>query len=233
MKTRTAILALGSFFLLCSKNVTEERGPAAPILLPPPDELAVVEKGIDAVPEADAIQLDWLAPEGEEVAGFRLYRRTGRSGPFLLLKSFKAQDSTYVDAAGIEIGTRYFYFMTAVDYSGRESAPSDTVDYMLVPKAFNLHCSAGLTPVFRWHVQDYPAQYVLKLFDLSDGSKVWFSLVPSSYQGQEEVVTYNWDGAAAAPALVSGRQYRWRVDVVGVERNSGSESAWSRFTASP
>ncbi|MDH7561408.1 MAG: hypothetical protein QHJ34_14435, partial [bacterium] len=230
MKTRTAILAIASLFLLCSKDIPEEHGPPAPILLKPPDDLAVVEKGIDAVPEADAIQLDWLAPDGEDLAGFRLYRRTGRSGAFLLLKSFKAQDSTHVDAAGIEVGTRYFYLMTAVDHFGRESAPSDTVDYQLVPKAFNLHCTASLTPVFRWHVQDYPGQYVLKLFDLSDGSKVWFSLVQSSYTGQEEVVPYNWDGTAAASALVSGRQYRWRVDVVGVERNSGSESAWSRFT---
>lgn len=69
--------------------------------------------------------------------------------------------------ADVKPEVRYFYFMTAIDQRGREGPPSDTVDYMLVPKAFNLHCTATLTPVFRWHINTYPSQYVLKLFDLS------------------------------------------------------------------
>jgi len=230
MKSMPIVVAC---FLLCLGCSTEfeDKGPPPPTLLPPPDDLAVVEKGIDAVPEGDAIQLDWLPSDGQEVAGYRLYRRAGRTGAFLLLKSFRAQDTTFVDPSGIEVGTRYFYFMTAVDRAGREGSPSDTVDYMLVPKAFSLHCTATPTPIFRWHVHDYPAQYVLKLFDLNDGTKIWFSVVQSDYADQDEEVPYNWDGTAAIPVLTAGRTYRWRVDVVGTERNSGSESAWNRFTA--
>lgn len=229
MRKMAVIVISALAWLGCSTQGEENKGPAPPALLPPPDDWTVVEKGIDAVPESDAIQLDWLPPEGQEVAGYRLYRRAGQSGSFLLQKSFKALDTTFVDA-DVKPEVRYFYFMTAIDQGGREGPPSDTVDYMLVPKAFNLHCTATLTPVFRWHINTYPSQYVLKLFDLSEESKVWFSAVQSDFADLDEEVAYNWDSTAVTPMLSAGRTYRWRVDVVGTERNSGSESRWSRFT---
>lgn len=233
MRSVRCLLLCCALGLACSTQPEKEQGPSPPVLLAPPDDLALVERGIDAVPEADAIQIDWLLPEQvADLAGFRLYRRTAR-GAFVLLKSLKSQDTTFVDDQNIEVGTRYYYFMTSVDRAGREGPPSDTVDYALVPKAFNLHSTGTLTPVFRWQVHDYPSQYVVKLFDLTDGSKVWFSLVFSDFADQDEEVTYNWDGTAATPTLIAGRSYRWRVDVVGSERNSGSESNWRRFTVAP
>lgn len=233
MKALARLVLFCTLGAACSMRPEGEEGPAPPSLLPPPDDLTEVERGIDAVPEKDAIQIDWLRPErAEELAGFRLYRRS-TTGAFLLLKSLKPQDTTFVDDVNIQVGTRYFYFMTSVDASGREGPPSDTVNYALLPKPFNLHQSGTLTPVFRWQVQDYPSQYVLKLFDMTDNSKVWFSVVQSDFADQDEEVSYNWDGLASSPALVAGHVYRWRVDVVGTERNSGSESTWSRFTAAP
>ncbi len=233
MMASRLLMLLWLLALACSTEPEQGVGPPPPVLLPPPDDLAEEERGIDAVPEADAIQIDWLLPEGsKQLAGFRLYRRAGR-GSFVLLKSFKAQDTTFVDNLDIQVGVRLHYFMTAVDGAGREGPPSDTVNYALLPKAFNLHSTATLTPVFRWQVHGYPSQYVLKLFDLTNGCRAWFSLVTSDFADEDEEVTYNWDGRAATFTLVAGHVYRWRVDVVGTESNSGSESAWSRFAASP
>jgi hypothetical protein len=217
--------------LNCTKNLDEGKDlPQAPTLFGPPADMEEVERGIDAIPNYDGIQLDWHTENSEDIAEYIIYRRTAEESQYQRLTTVFSQDTTYIDLNDIEIGKRYYYFIVAVDYEDRESANSDTVDYMLVAKAFHLYNSLTPFPTFRWEISEYPAQYVLKLFDAQTSEKIWFSLVPSDYTNQDEQVDYNSDGTALIDSLSVGHTYMWRVDVVGTASNSGSESNWKQFT---
>jgi len=226
------------FFLIfvasvtCSNQVGEAERPSPPRLIASPPDTAIDERGIDAIPERDAIQLDWAAQGGGPLRGFKLYRSEERKTGYRLLANLSERDTTYTDVNNLELWRRYFYFMTSVDQDGRQSSPSDTLDYMLVDKAFNLFATPEVRPLFRWQVKSNPAQYVVKVFENDTDRKIWVSVVNSDYGDLDEEVRFNADGAAVVDSLQRGRTYKWRVDIIGPESNSGSESAWKRLTVS-
>jgi len=176
----------------------------------------------------NAIQVDWLLMP--EYKGYELFRRNADETKFTLLRSFSEKDSSYLDQAAILANKRYYYYIRAYDKKQNRTPPSDTLDYKLLDKAFNLSASLANPLVFHWQVQEILSPfYVLKLFDDASGEKIWFSRITSSYQGFEEQAAYNWDGKAELSQLIPGRSYRWRVDIVGPDSNSGSESNWHKF----
>ncbi|MFH1618475.1 MAG: Ig-like domain-containing protein [bacterium] len=74
---------------------------------------------ISAVPEADRINLTWIADPGETPARYRLYRSTyavtGTAGaPYRVIIGLSAEDSPEADGA-------YYYYLTALDAAGNES----------------------------------------------------------------------------------------------------------------
>ena len=226
------LLIFTSIFITlnCTENLDESKDlPQTPTLFGPPADMEEVERGIDAIPNYNGIQLDWHTEDSEDIAHYVIYRRTTDESQYQVLTTVHSQDTTYIDLNNIEVGKRYYYYIIAVDYEDRESAASDTVNYMLISKAFHLYNSLTSYPTFRWEVSEYPAQYVIKLFDAHTNEKVWFSLVPSDYTNQDEQVEYNSDGTALIDSLVQGQSYKWRVDIVGTASNSGSESNWKQF----
>ncbi len=217
--------------LNCTEKLDESSTvPPTPTMFGPPADVVEVERGIDAIPDFDGIQLDWHVENTSEISEYNIYRRVDGESQFLKLHIADAKDTTYLDLNSVQVGTRYYYYMTAVSYDGVEGAASDTVNYMLLSKAFHLFNSVTSKPIFRWEVSEYPAQYVLKLFDTATAGKIWFALVQSDYTNQDEQVQFNFDGTAGVDSLTAGRSYTWRVDIVGTVSNSGSESRWKQFT---
>ncbi|MDZ7374612.1 MAG: hypothetical protein ONB23_11670 [candidate division KSB1 bacterium] len=198
----------------------------APVLLPPPSDLAEEERGLDAVPDRDAIQIEWQRYLDEQAA-VEIYRACDRPVSFAKIASVGARDTCYLDE-GVAIGRRYWYFLVARRGSER-SRPSDTLSYRLLDKPYALSEEGGRVPIFRWQVREVPVAYVIKLFDGTADTRVWFAVVTPDYGALVEQVRFNSDGSAVVDSLVSGRVYRWRVDVVAPEAAAGAESNWRLF----
>ncbi|MBN1541687.1 hypothetical protein JW992_06040 [candidate division KSB1 bacterium] len=198
-----------------------------PSLLPSPPDMALDERGIDAIAEIDAIQLQW--EYDERLDRVRLYRRAADEDDFQALAEVKAADTLFIDST-VLLNKRYFYTAVGLDVSNNRSPASDTLDYQLVAKAVNLRISTITSLLFHWQLPEIlPDRYVLKLYDDENDTPIWFSSIQSSYSGLEEEVVYNWDGTSNSDRLESRRRYRWRVDIVGSSIRSGSESNWHRF----
>ena len=112
------------------------------------DNTAPAQLELIATSSEQVIALSWsFAPEIDAV-GYRLYRKTGETGTFQLLRSFDSrytQSYTDADVAEEEI---YYYFVTSVDAFGRESEASVHAGATLMldaisPKVTKLTPAAG------------------------------------------------------------------------------------------
>jgi len=99
----------------------------------PPD----VPTGLTATAEADTVELGWVASDSSDVGKYRIYRDTApidsSAGPSGLtaLYSTTAGTTAYADTTG-QVGTRYYYRVTAVDTAQNESGFS--VEATAAPK---------------------------------------------------------------------------------------------------
>lgn len=223
-----AIWGLGFFWMFFYCDQPTQKIP----FIPPPrfvaasSDTALIEEGIDAIPDADAIFLQWQ--RAELYSGFQLYRRCQDSVNYILVKTLNGNDSSCIDVVGLE--KHYYYYLKASAEDGYWSEPSDTVDYYLLNKANGLRVNNTNFVEFNWQVKGIsPAQYILRLEDAETNHNIWLSIIPSAYQGPYEKAIFNWDGKAKVMQLTSGRLYRWRVDCRGTMPNSGSESNWDHF----
>lgn len=247
MGTKNCLLFLGLLLAIslsvltgCSKKSTsgDTTAPGAPVLLPPPADSAWDETGTDAIPEENCIQLVWLSQSETDLRGYRIYRSTSPEEILTLLATKPLgsgdSDTTYQDHA-VDIRVRYYYQVTAFDEAGNESAPSDTVDYKLIPKlsSDNLISPRGditqRQPTFTWTSTGESMENRLRVYDVSEDRTVWVSPGQNPFSSPHSVI-YNQDGTAADSLLIPGHQYWWRVDREGTELRSGSESNWVSFT---
>lgn len=73
-----------------------------------------------------AVQLSWDSPSSSDpVAGYRIYRSLDGSAQYQLLSSSLTAQTAFTDSS-VQSGQTYEYYVTAVDTSGAESAPSNT-----------------------------------------------------------------------------------------------------------
>jgi len=136
-----------------------------------------------------------------------------------------APDSIFIDY-DIELESRYYYYLKSVDKRRFDSVTSDTVSYMLLSKARNLNHSKVAKLTFAWHYPFIsPVGYLLRMEDVNSDEVIWISLV-TSFDSITEI-QYNWDGKALLDSIPTNRQFRWRVDVLGPDIFSGSESVWN------
>ena len=224
----------------CSEKSTrgDTTPPGIPILLPAPSDTCWDETGTDAVPGEDWIQLTWLDQTEPDLWGYRIYRWTPPYEIPTLLDSkilgSGNNDTTYEDTS-VEIGVRYCYQLTALDRAGNESAKSDTVDYMLIPKLSpeNLLAPRGniveRQPTFSWISTGESLQNHLRVYDVLEEQTVWVSPGHNPFSSPHAVL-YNDDGTATQSLLIPGREYWWRVDRQGSALRSGSESHWVSFS---
>ncbi|MBN1997405.1 hypothetical protein JW935_07630 [candidate division KSB1 bacterium] len=210
-----------------------QKGPNNPDPLPPAPDLirtlpdtSIIEGGIDAIPEYDAIRIEWIdRPIYEKYA---LYRKAANEDVFLLLHFSPAGDSAFTDMINISLNTRYYYYLKGMDENGNWSAPSDTLNYLLIPKVNNLVYSTSDSS-FYWSRQEIPPRsFIVKLFTKADNRLVWRCQIEPIYHQSVQYVKFNVDGTAKQQ-LQSGIWYIWRIDSVGPAQNSGSESGWNSF----
>jgi len=228
VKWRVWLFAVGlGLWTACSDQSTNpETRPPVPRFVQAVPDTAEDEAGIDAVPEEDAIFLQWRREEA--LSAFELFR--GRAGEknFARIAQLTARDTTFLDRVGPN--NRCWYYLRGADADGHLSAPSDTIDYMLLDKATDLQVADGDTLRFSWSIGlRRPASYVLRLKEEESGVWIWMGTVEPGFQGTRESVRYNYDGRARQPRLLKGVRYLWRLDCVGAAPHSGSESAWQRF----
>ena len=76
--------------------------------------------------EPHQVDLSWQAPSGSNVAiaGYNVYRASSGTSSYALLNSMDAQ--TAFNDISVQGGQTYNYYVTSVDSSGAESAPSNT-----------------------------------------------------------------------------------------------------------
>jgi hypothetical protein len=72
------------------------------------------------------VDLSWAAPaqSAVPVTGYNIYRQSGSNSSFQLLQTSQIAQTTYTDPTVIS-GASYIYYVTSVDSSGDESAPSN------------------------------------------------------------------------------------------------------------
>ena len=240
-----------SFFLIfvslftifyCKQKVTvESEKPSPVVFLHNESDTSQSESGIDAIPEGDFIRLEWIPSSEDIVSGYEIYRtQLTRNGFFQRIadaEEVEAYQDVYIDEVDTT-GIRYFYYILAVTPDGEKSAPSDTLDYKLLQKAELLQpigTQDERIPLFRWKDEnEFPSQsYVVRLIQQDNENYLWIHLMSGdeiNWGGQEQSIRFNVDHSAAIDSLELNQSYRWRIDIVGAESNSGSESVWREFT---
>ncbi|HHS12832.1 MAG TPA: hypothetical protein ENN03_03570 [bacterium] len=216
--------------LNCSKQINNnEKLPVPVTLIPASSDTSRFERGIGPIPEYDGIRLEWIPADDDDVIGYRLFRSREKDGPYSLIAGqteLAQPDSFYIDGP-LELDVRYYYYMTAVDYRGNSSYPSDTLNYMLIEKAIHLTPQGSTTetrPVFSWEPVVIEQAYVIRLRDFSNNI-IWIYKMQSTYSNRE-YLAFNIDGSAADDSLTPGRQVQWRVDVISARDHCGSKSPW-------
>lgn len=209
--------------------------PVAVRLIPGVDDTCRVEAGMDAVPEGNAIRIEWTDNDDERTEGYEVNRSVSPQGPFSTIVTIQYPGQrTYEDVVP-SIDPRYYYSVNAIDGEGGRSDPSDTLSYRLIKKAEDLRPReiCGDTPTFQWRDDNDPHanDYIVRVRDKNAGDIVWISRFQApSFGDANQFVTFNADRTSSIDRLISGRAYEWRVDIIGNEPRCGSESPWVSVT---
>ena len=218
------------FILHCNKNSSdpEPENPDRPEFVTKSLDTAENETGIDAIPEGSGILLEWHPLNIDLVEWVKIYKRSQGYQNFQFLTSVASTDSMYIDY-DINIETRYYYYLKSVDKVKVESLPSDTISYKLLPKATSLNYSNFAVPTFSWQYPYLsPVGYLVRLEDDGSSEVIWISSEIQSYEPTTTTnISFNFDGKSKLDSLQTGFKYRWRVDVLGSDLYSGSESGWN------
>lgn len=109
-----------------------------------PRAIPLAPAGLESSDLPGGVQLVWRRNLELDLRGYNIHRATNAGGPFERLNTSSFPDTLYMDS--VATGT-YYYYVTAVDSSANESAPSDTVigspvvgveDWVYGPAGFKL-----------------------------------------------------------------------------------------------
>lgn len=227
----------------CGIDVEDPSSPGTPRWVKKSLPEAWPERGIDAF-ELGGIYLEWVSNIEDEVDMYHLFRSSiseidASSLAFEIIASIPANDNdtlSYIDRAASE-GYTHYYKLIAEDFSGNQSASSDSIYYELVQRL----PSASLSPnnyavlniernlSWRYYYSIQMEYYIITL--LQEDGKFIFRQVfqPSNYTGALE----SWK-IPTQVQLVEGEIYKWRLDTISKIEESretaGSESKWATFT---
>jgi len=234
----------------------------------PPEKVSVVlriagadtlqdERGIDAfyntAADSNGIQLMWYDhPEKRDISYYKIFRSDDPEGQVnyrnigsRAVNQAGQIDTIFFDTFSLQLGMRYYYYITAVSKKDKEGENSDTLSYKLVEHPIGLSLNGGSSTIddtlmsFSWRMASgvTPDQYILRIeYVLSEDFHplVFVKNIQSLYEPQQtEVLSGSW-----LQQKFSNGQYRWRVDCIGPNENlienysSGSESEWKYFTVS-
>ncbi len=247
MKIVILLFIFSIIYLSCSPtgSVPPER-PSKPSMVKriPSSDLAEVEMGIDAYasPTDDIVVMWYKHPETLNLDKYLLYRGEERSGQVIFsnIQDIAANsnlDTIYVDE-GLNIGTRYYYFIIASDQNNSKSVSSDTVNYQLLEKPVLTNLEDGQTlenptslKFEAMFTPGPPAGSILRIVE-PGGSRRLVYLEYKNYLddygsgsafhelGQDTLKKY----------FENNVLYDWRIDLTSSEIFTGSESEWQEFS---
>ncbi len=224
-----------------SGNGAKEEPPPRVQLIPKGPEDAVEEKGIDAVPETDAIYLEWLPVNDPDLVAYDIFRQANdSSGTFVQVGSVERLfaneilPTSFIDST-VTLNVRYYYYVEARDEAGLSSDPSAKVSYMLVDKP-TLQSPSGVMQdtLFVWDFSDnyVPLEFVFRLERKEGETFVPFHLYVGNLQFNL-LAHQEWGLSRMQLNSMPPGFYRWRIDVLGSEPNQGAESNWKTFVVQP
>ena len=88
---------------------------------------------LDASTGATVVIATWTPNLEVDLAGYHLYRATSAGGPWTRTTIDRTVRIAAFRDVGLQTSTRYYYYATAVDYSGNESAASSTASISTNP----------------------------------------------------------------------------------------------------
>jgi arylsulfatase A-like enzyme/chitodextrinase len=94
---------------------------AAPDVTPPTSPAS-----LQASPSDATVNLQWNPVSDNDLASYKLYRRTGNEGPFDLIETIHRPATSFINT-GLNNGLLYQFRITSVDTHGNESVPSNTI----------------------------------------------------------------------------------------------------------
>jgi len=233
INTILPLLVLQLIFMLvgcASEEIAVDIDPPVVVeITPRSNDDAILETGIDAVPDGDYIYISWLPSLANDLAGYRIYRMEDVvDADRTMIEEVEANATEYEDrdsvlapdqATGHSSGFKYW--VTAFDESGNESSLSEEAYYKLLLKPDLIGYEVGTDSLLlNWS------------YDLTSGADVYF--VIRLFEGAESVPfwtkAYNLFSPlqVAYPGTLNPGQYVYKVDVVGVtpeEMPSGSEAS--------
>jgi len=240
-------------FIACSDTngpVTEEPGRLT--FVPKGPDTAIVERGIDAVPDKVGILLEWFKSNDNSIRYIDIYRQKGSETYFRKIRTIDLEtasagnDVSYIDESD-DVGINVYneYYLRALNNDGVEGQPSDTVQYNLLHKP-DLSRPNGETiiglPVFFWKFYEedpLPHIYILRIQEEFTNRVVFVREFQVNYDSHDQSLDLS--EVENPPTFVSGFAYRWRIDSVGPgildpddpdrKNYSGSESLWFSFIA--
>lgn len=204
------------------------------------------EPGIDALPGLNnEIELVWYkAAFEQDIDFYRIYRSAETSGNANYLSigvstSNSGEDTTFIDKNNLGVDTTYYYFVTAVNRDGKESLPSDTVWYKLLPKARPTSPSGvetnqqSIAFTFNIPPNAIPNGYIIRIEHQIGQNLIeltYIDVVEPLVNFGETQISYILDKDVTT-IFQNNTEYRWRIDLLsGDKKHSGSESEWLYFS---
>ena len=226
------------FLFACSDTQTPDLpAPAKVIMVPRSDDMAEVERGIDAVPESDGIQIQWYDLHDRNVKSYKIYRKNENETFYSLVKTidletaFPGSDTTYIDAAAdLKLNSYNYYCVIAVNKDDMEGQPSDTLRYKLLSKPLTSNPNGEISgmPKFYWSFPVVPDSFILRIEEDFTGRLHFIRKFRSNYDNEYQELDLS--QIENPPQFNSTLWYKWRIDIIGPEpQSSGAESDWLSF----
>ncbi|MFC1608447.1 fibronectin type III domain-containing protein, partial [Candidatus Latescibacterota bacterium] len=156
------------------------------------------------------VNIFWEQNSEPDLSYYKIYRALSPAGLEDLEAAFVDSVFTefYTDY-NIEVGTMYFYQITALDKDDWESAPSPIVSDKALPPVELIspinYQYTNENPTFRWKTVEGAAKYELTLKASRIGSEIWYKEVNSD----TTEITYS-----GSSTLISGNTYYWQVGAI-------------------
>jgi len=234
------IAAILVFWNCADTTSSENPVPGQVILVQKSAEDDSVEKGVDAKhipgsqPPRDGIIIEWHPVEDNDLAGYVIRRSiVNDSTAFGVTSRVRRAagkiDTFYVDD-NVSAGTRYYYRVSAED-AENEGPLSEPANYFL-EEMCTLNAPTPTAPFdgnFRWQwpaIQ--PSQFIFRLLkEIIPNTP--FKLIFVQTFDNDFSPNQEWSLAELGIGALTPGRYQWRVDIIGNEPNSGSESDQINF----
>jgi hypothetical protein len=224
------IISNALLIFTCKNQDQPESPPQRVTIVTKTPEYAILEQGIDTIPEKDAIKLEWHPNSERNLNGYAVFRSKWPDKNYLEITRIKeiygTIDTTFIDDS-VQVNNRYYYYIRAFIKSDLLGEPSDTVNYQLIPKPQLLGTSLkNEVFLFRWTYSDpvsAPDDFVFRLqrkINFNEYQNLNPSVNSIRYTFPEE---WSLEELGYDNQLSAG-EYNWWIDAFIPGQNMGAES---------